>query len=851
MPNRRRTVVAICQLSIVYSGCFVLWSWKDALPHPPGESGSTYTPVLTSDSEEFGFQLAANRSIMMTSTSDAPAQSFAAPWVEDTMLWARARSTYSTSPTPSATMHVVTTPSYTVSSASRLSTTSLLPHATRLGAHASTIVTHPPTVPANTSNGQSVKKLVTVRSFASTTRVGVQTTRGVEFASASHPTSTVERSANQDLRPSTKLGVQSAARPDQDAFTARAPLAQNEEQPRLAILIGGRAGELWPRSLLQNVVGTNAEAGCRVDVFFSLEDEPPGHSPSQARHADPRILGLRGKLLGERLCSWADDAGATNCQAELPAAPRYVAALRNDSRAQALAYESGLRRWTAVHEAWRMMTMLETRTSSRYDQVLVAPANSFWFAPLQIYGSMRERQSSGKSKAFVGYALQKATLMACLLYDGTVLLDHGAAATIFGASWSALSAWHPDLPSSELGPARPETAHTSPIASSGVAFETSDLFPMVLVSTTPNGFPCFIETRVRHERSCYHQRYSYIQSSYSQLYCRHHSAHGGSSFSLAKLLTEAESRKIISALHTTAGFERRPVIVIATDVNMRQMTSNILCNLHDVGAQDHVVLVAAGEGVCRHLLHDRSKCVEIHSTPSSKGGSLEYRGAAYRAIVARKLSIFSLSAISGVADVMLFMDTDVVVFQNPFAADLLAATRSSRVDMKFMLNNALATGAKTCMDFHPKYYNSRGKRRPRFDLNSGLYYVRDSPGAFLVMLHALAILLAGEAEFDGMDQGALMTALKRRPDEHVAHVGYLPCGQFPNGNIFWNHAQTLVTTRLVAVHVNWMKGVELKTQCMRSSGLWFWTSEFCDSRKRLKLDAKVIADRSGEITLCS
>merc|ERR1712187_1081026 len=110
------------------------------------------------------------------------------------------------------------------------------------------------------------------------------------------------------------------------------------------------------------------------------------------------------------------------------------------------------------------------------------------------------------------------------------------------------------------------------------------------------------------------------------------------------------------------------------------------------------------------------------------------------------------------------------------------------------------------------------------EANSGLYYVRDSPGGAALVMHALGAVFDGRVGFYGGDKMALQNAFLSLPT--LTNVKFLPCNRFVNGNVFWGHRNLIRDSEVVAVHSNWINGKDSKRACLRKAGLWALPPDF-------------------------
>lgn len=288
------------------------------------------------------------------------------------------------------------------------------------------------------------------------------------------------------------------------------------------------------------------------------------------------------------------------------------------------------------------------------------------------------------------------------------------------------------------------------------------------------------------------------------------------------IFTPEAIHRIQDAIERVAGPSRSPVLLAVATLGMLEFTENMLCSLDAVGVSGRALVVGLESGLCSELSEGRS-CVDL--TPNVAGldgrAAFAYSSSAFRAVGLSKLGVATAVVLGNRTRGVLFADVDVAFLRDPLAAaDAMAS--SGRLDAVFQLNNALRAGARTCADFHPKYEEQGG--RWRIDVNSGLYYIRDTPDAAHLMTEAFGLLRAGNAGGDGMDQGALWTAISNLNSS--LRVDTFPCGEFANGNVFWGHHGAIQATQTVAVHANWMVGSFQKEACMHAAQIWFLSQQY-------------------------
>merc|ERR1712232_732875 len=98
-----------------------------------------------------------------------------------------------------------------------------------------------------------------------------------------------------------------------------------------------------------------------------------------------------------------------------------------------------------------------------------------------------------------------------------------------------------------------------------------------------------------------------------------------------------------------------------------------------------------------------------------------------------KLTLLTVAVVSGLTEGVLYTNADVSFFKNPL--QIASGAAMTGADTIFQLNNALRKNAKACGEMHPKYWDTEDLNR--IELNTGLVYVRNSPGAINLMTRAL------------------------------------------------------------------------------------------------------------------
>lgn len=234
-----------------------------------------------------------------------------------------------------------------------------------------------------------------------------------------------------------------------------------------------------------------------------------------------------------------------------------------------------------------------------------------------------------------------------------------------------------------------------------------------------------------------------------------------------------------------------PQTVVVTCVNGGYAQSGMLQNwvscLDALGLKDSVFIgaldvtaekIAAGLS-CQSIRFDG------HSGLRLPKEALFYRRTGWRSLVFSKL-VFVRKLLETGRHV-LFSDADVVFLKNP----LSFFPGESRADFAAQ-SDALADASGDA---------------PR-SLCSGLYYAHPTREA----IEALSFT-SEDMEQHGGDQDFLR---KKLGIERAARCSMLPRGLFPNGHL-WRHRPP---TDPVAVHFNWIEGVEAKRKWMEDSGMW-------------------------------
>jgi len=214
------------------------------------------------------------------------------------------------------------------------------------------------------------------------------------------------------------------------------------------------------------------------------------------------------------------------------------------------------------------------------------------------------------------------------------------------------------------------------------------------------------------------------------------------------------------------------------------------------------------------------------------------RGARYRSAGWTRLMFAVPTMVRWVLDAglnVLWMDTDVVALSNPFTvvrAQLAAAGAMNAADVRGG-GLLLASVDGRVSDENPRECSAQYSRSAQWGhsaggwkLCGGLFYLPRSDSA-------LAFLREWERRLATPNAGAknqphYNEALRAISEEGVdkggggsLRVWLLPCELFPNGfryaSVVWRRAQRRSP---VAVHNNWIKGLEAKEQRFRAWGMW-------------------------------
>mmetsp|Transcript_67089 Transcript_67089/g.150837 ORF Transcript_67089/g.150837 Transcript_67089/m.150837 type:complete len:417 (-) Transcript_67089:92-1342(-) len=275
-----------------------------------------------------------------------------------------------------------------------------------------------------------------------------------------------------------------------------------------------------------------------------------------------------------------------------------------------------------------------------------------------------------------------------------------------------------------------------------------------------------------------------------------------------EMFTEDIVKRFHGALQRAAGPAHGSVLLTAVTREMVDFAENLLCSFRAVGAGTAAVILGLEKGVCKRLPRGW-ECVEVTSARRDPETDHWRHGAV-------KMTALAIAVASGFAEGVLYTSPDIVLVRNPLAVARGAAISGSGVDAIFQSNNALRQGARSCSEVHPKYWTRQGGKG--MELNTGLFYIRHTPGSINFMIRALWNLYDGSTGFDGGEQRPMQHAMQELGKSF--EVRTFPCGVFANGNVFWGHQEAIKLSEVALVSGNWIAGAELKRACMKAAGLW-------------------------------
>ncbi len=237
--------------------------------------------------------------------------------------------------------------------------------------------------------------------------------------------------------------------------------------------------------------------------------------------------------------------------------------------------------------------------------------------------------------------------------------------------------------------------------------------------------------------------------------------------------------------------DRLPQTIVVTCVNGGYAQSGMLRNwvgyLTALGLQDSVLVGALDDRAeeIASALSCQSMRFEGHPSHRLAKESLVYRRAGWKPVVFSKLSFVRRLLETGRH--VLFSDADVVFLKNPLPF-FPGENRADFAAQSDALDDASGDAPRS--------------------LCSGLYYAHPTREA----IEALSFT-PEDLEQHGGDQDYLR---KKLGIERAARCSMLPRNLFPNGHL-WKHRPP---SDPVAVHFNWIEGVEAKRKWMEDCGMW-------------------------------
>jgi len=316
-------------------------------------------------------------------------------------------------------------------------------------------------------------------------------------------------------------------------------------------------------------------------------------------------------------------------------------------------------------------------------------------------------------------------------------------------------------------------------------------------------------------------------------------------------LAQEDADKLLNGVREAAGPTGSTFLFTVTTRGMLDLAQNMLHSLDAVPADLPRLVVGMGSGVCRGLGEFwNTVCVDIYrdSVPEEE---VAWGSKDYYQVVLRKHVILPIVSLSGLSNDMVFSDPDIVYFANPGKAFRRLAVDH---DIMFSPNNYLEPDANSVEDLALEYEErgmadiTLGDTGRHVDINTGLFYMRNSSTVNQLWLETLRIFIEEENNHGHYQQYSLVNAMAMVPS---VKIGVAPGDVFVNGNVFWGHRELLKETKVVSVHANWMQST-LKRTCLDAAGLWI-DPEMAAGRLRFATshDSVEMDDRAATVTRCS
>jgi hypothetical protein len=317
-------------------------------------------------------------------------------------------------------------------------------------------------------------------------------------------------------------------------------------------------------------------------------------------------------------------------------------------------------------------------------------------------------------------------------------------------------------------------------------------------------------------------------------------------------LAQEDADELVDAVAKVSGPAASTFLLTVTTRGMVDLARNMLGSLDAVPADLPRLVVGIGGHVCKNLgSFWNTVCVDLYRN-SALEQQVSWGSRNYYQVVLRKHVVLSIASLAGLAKAMVFSDPDIVYFSNPaHAFERLAKDE----DILFSPNNALDPDARSVKDLSADYETrgmanitlGKGKKKRRVDINSGLFYMRNSSRVNHLWMETLKIFLNQENAYGHYQQYSLVTAMATVPN---VNIGVAPGDIFVNGNVFWGHRDLLKEQKVVSVHANWMAS-HLKRTCLDAASLWI-DPTMAAARLRFSLSDDVVEmdDKAATVTSC-
>lgn len=308
--------------------------------------------------------------------------------------------------------------------------------------------------------------------------------------------------------------------------------------------------------------------------------------------------------------------------------------------------------------------------------------------------------------------------------------------------------------------------------------------------------------------------------------------------------------RLLDGVRRAAGTDGETFLLTVTTGGMVDLAQNMLRSLDAAPADCPRLVIGMGSGVCEKFENFwKTICVDVFR--DSFTDEVAWGSQHYYQVVLRKHVVLSIVSFSGMSKAMVFSDPDIVYMASP--VDKFRKFAAGH-DIVFSPNNYLEPDASGIEDLSADYERrgmaniTIGSKGRHVDINTGLFYMRNSSKVNHLWLEALRIFINQEKVHGHYQQYSLVTAMDLVPS---VSISVAPGDVFVNGNVFWGHRDLLDEDRVVSVHANWMQS-NLKRTCLDAAGLWI-DPEMVAGRLRFSTanDMVEMDEKAATVTRCA